>query len=598
MFHILNKYKGYFSLHHISVVEIKNFRSCQDVKAEISLFTPLVGYNNAGKSNILTAVQWLIKKETFKEKDFFDKALPIEVIGIISGITDDLIKRLGSNEIKNYINSEKQLKIKRTQLKIDASTKDFLFEVQDNQDIWKKISTTFDSTISALFPDSIRIGAMENATEDSSKAKTSTTIGKLLSEFVKPIKEKHEENLKNQLNEITKLLSADGENRLQELIEIDESINSKIQDFFPDMSLKIDINTPSFDTIFKDGTIRVYENGNEGRDCSAYGHGAQRSIQMALIRHLANIKTNSVSSTSTTLLLIDEPELYLHPFAIEQVREALKALSKNGYQVLFSTHSPQMITSNDAQNTLLVHKDNHATRIRKRLKKAVEEKVNDAKHQAELLFSLTHSSKILFSEKIILTEGKTELNLLPFIFEEITKKTFGQEKIALIPQDGVHNTKKSMSILNAMDLPVKAIVDLDYIFHLEQLGVDITDESFINIKNILNKLEKSGKVILQNGFPTKGTITSPTKKHIGAKEAFEILAEEPEAKDSIKKIHEMCKIHNIWIWKSGAIEKPLGLTGKKEADWAKFKTTIENDGIEKSCENYDEIVALVNWLIV
>jgi putative ATP-dependent endonuclease of the OLD family len=586
-------------LHHISVVEIKNFRSCQDVKAEISLFTPLVGYNNAGKSNILTAIQWLIKKETFKEKDFFDKTLPIEVIGTISNLTDNLLGKLDTKcatILKTYINNTKQLKIKRIQLKVEAGSKDFAFEVQDDQGNWQKTTTTFDHAISALFPDSIRIGAMENATEDSSKAKTSTTIGKLLSEFVKPIKEKHEDNLKNQLNEIAKLLSADGENRLQELIEIDDSINLKIKDFFPDMSLKIDINTPSFDAIFKDGTIRVYENGNEGRDCSAYGHGAQRSIQMALIRHLADIKTNNISPTSTTLLLIDEPELYLHPFAIEQVREALKALSKKGYQVLFSTHSPQMITSNDAQNTLLVHKDNHATKIRKRLKKAVEEKVNDAKHQAELLFSLTHSSKILFSEKIILTEGKTELNLLPFIFEEITKKTFGQEKIALIPQDGVHNTKKSMSILNAMDLPVKAIVDLDYILHLEQLEIDVTDESFLNIKNIFNSLEKSGRVVLQNGFPTKGKITVPTEKFISAKEAFEILASEPGAKDSINKIHEICKAYNIWIWKNGAIETPLGLTGKKEADWAKFKTTIENDNIKNTCAVYDEIEALVNWL--
>jgi predicted ATP-dependent endonuclease of OLD family len=41
---------------------------------------------------------------------------------------------------------------------------------------------------------------------------------------------------------------------------------------------------------------------------------------MALVQYLAEIKRQNNQQISTTLLLIDEPELYLHPFAIEQVR--------------------------------------------------------------------------------------------------------------------------------------------------------------------------------------------------------------------------------------------------------------------------------------
>ena len=53
---------------------------------------------------------------------------------------------------------------------------------------------------------------------------------------------------------------------------------------------------------------------------STLGHGAQRSIQMTLIRHLADLKLNNQEQATTTLLLIDEPELYLHPQAIEILR--------------------------------------------------------------------------------------------------------------------------------------------------------------------------------------------------------------------------------------------------------------------------------------
>ncbi|MFM4839284.1 AAA family ATPase [Aeromonas veronii] len=37
-------------MHRISELEIKNFRSCKNTKIKLEKFTPLVGYNNAGKS--------------------------------------------------------------------------------------------------------------------------------------------------------------------------------------------------------------------------------------------------------------------------------------------------------------------------------------------------------------------------------------------------------------------------------------------------------------------------------------------------------------------------------------------------------------------
>lgn len=78
---------------------------------------------------------------------------------------------------------------------------------------------------------------------------------------------------------------------------------------------------------------------------------------MALVRHLADIKRATGGATSNTILLIDEPELYLHPQAIEILRDSLKILSNQGYQIIFTTHSPFMITSNDVVNTILITKN-------------------------------------------------------------------------------------------------------------------------------------------------------------------------------------------------------------------------------------------------
>ena len=215
--------------------------------------------------------------------------------------------------------------------------------------------------------------------------------------------------------------------------------------------------------IFKSGTIKIVEDGVDiCRDVQALGHGAQRSIQMALIRYLADIKAQDNQHPTRTLLLIDEPELYLHPQAIEHVRLALKSLSKGGYQIIFATHSPLMISSDDIGTTLIVRKNNvNQSYSRKRLSDAINEVVADAPSQTQTLFELSNSSQILFSNKVVVAEGRTEQRLLPEIYRLINDTTLNAHKTALVSPGGTGNTVKCMSILSAMEIPVKAIVDKD-----------------------------------------------------------------------------------------------------------------------------------------
>jgi len=48
----------------ISSVHIKNFRSCRDVKLELSNMHAFVGSNNAGKSTVLRALDFLFNPTT------------------------------------------------------------------------------------------------------------------------------------------------------------------------------------------------------------------------------------------------------------------------------------------------------------------------------------------------------------------------------------------------------------------------------------------------------------------------------------------------------------------------------------------------------
>ena len=127
------------------------------------------------------------------------------------------------------------------------------------------------------------------------------------------------------------------------------------------------------------------------------GHGAQRAIQMTLIRHLAEITKDVSKEGKTNLLLIDEPELFLHPQAIELLRASLKSLSKKGYQVIFTTHSPFMIEQDDIPYTNIVRKNAEGTRVEVRLKEAITKILDTHDAQARLLFETYNLGQILFS---------------------------------------------------------------------------------------------------------------------------------------------------------------------------------------------------------
>jgi putative ATP-dependent endonuclease of OLD family len=320
---------------------------------------------------------------------------------------------------------------------------------------------------------------------------------------------------------------------------------------------------------------------------------------MALIQHLAELKRTNQGFATNTLLLVDEPELYLHPQAIEVVRDSLKKLSTQGHQVIFSTHSPMMITSEDIATTVLIRKDKtRGTFARKTLSSAIAHIEKSAPRQIELLFSLTNSSQILFSEKIILAEGATEHRIIPEPVKIETSKTLGLHKCALVSQGGVENTKKSMDILSVMDLPVKAVVDLDYAFRSAITdGFISTNDS--DIKACLNHLKSISAVnniaLDAAGLPMKKFADGSSA--ISASDAYEILASEATIQKNIEAIHQKLLTNNIWVWKTGAIEKPLGLKSKKDQEWSNFCENVKKNTLDKTATDATEIRKCITWLL-
>lgn len=350
-------------MHMLTSLNVKNYKSIKAAEFQLSEFTPLVGCNNAGKTNLLSAIRWLMQGTKLSADCFYNPEDEIILSGVIVGIDQAVLESLEEKHRTKMepLLAEGRLHIRRKQPIPNDDMPKPSFEVLNtskDEPEWGAPPTGIEAAIKKLFPDPIFIGAMENATEDVAKFATSTTVGKLIREIVEPVTRRHSEDVSDALNGIAGKLSADGAEKDESLVQLDNRIDAELKRFFPSIRAKTHIPIPDFSDFIKGATIKLYDSDlqdDTGRDPATFGHGAQRSVQLALIRCLSEVRKELAGDENrTTLLLVDEPELYLHPQAIELVRASLKALSSEGYQVIFTTHSANMIKREDARNALLI----------------------------------------------------------------------------------------------------------------------------------------------------------------------------------------------------------------------------------------------------
>jgi AAA15 family ATPase/GTPase len=134
-------------------------------------------------------------------------------------------------------------------------------------------------------------------------------------------------------------------------------------------------------------------------DFSKRSDGFKRFVTFLLIISV-NVRTNNLTDT---LLLIDEPEIGLHPSGARYLRDELMKISKSNY-VVYSTHSIFMIDSGDIGRHYIVKKNNEVTTV----EQAKESNIADE----EVLFNaLGHSVFSILNEKNIIFEGWNDKHL-------------------------------------------------------------------------------------------------------------------------------------------------------------------------------------------
>lgn len=281
---------------------------------------------------------------------------------------------------------------------------------------------------------------MQDASEDATKSKNGTILGKLFADFTSSLEKEQGDRLQGLLDDVRQYLALESPSRITQLNGFDAQATSVLQDFFPGINIHLDIPVPEIALVFRQGTVRVSEGWRSTIcDFSSLGHGAQRSIQMALIRYLADIKSNGSDEGQRSLLLIEEPELFLHPQAVEQLRAALTKLSEGAYQVVFVTHSPMMIDRKSIVETRIARKCHSTgqTIVIPSMAEALRKRITGNDIQLQTAFDLANASAWLVSDRVVIVEVKTENQILPALYESIKGCTLSADRMATVTLDGI-----------------------------------------------------------------------------------------------------------------------------------------------------------------
>ncbi|AUQ27034.1 ATP-dependent nuclease [Dickeya zeae] len=310
-------------------------------------------------------------------------------------------------------------------------------------------------------PDPHRINTFDSPSEQ--EKKTLGLLDTLIDTYIELLlsHENDEEDavkFKKDIEEIKKYKGTITESQKQTTDMIEEEINKVISNVFKDHKFYIKRNDDFIKALFKNNYLIEVGSDECSYPLSKQGSGTQRTILWSILKTLTDKKalldkkTKPASKNISNILLIDEPELSLHPTAAANVRDVLYDLAgTDGWQVMITTHSPEFID---------LSKD-HTTIIR------VERKDGDIK--ASTLFSpekakldgtdkerlkLENSfdsniSKAFFGGDVLVIEGDTEYSIFNYIkMKEIENGNNEYMDLNIIRARGKVTVASMMKVLN------------------------------------------------------------------------------------------------------------------------------------------------------
>ncbi len=506
---------------------IKNYKSIKDeIEVYIDDIVVLIGPNNSGKSTILDAYEKFASLGSSKgltAHDFYnsDTSIPIEMCGIFTDVTDDDIRTLGGDKWFYYDDALDRRNMARKyggdweEKTIKLETKLYYcvkWVWSDPEKPAKKQSYGFDETLGMrIFSDGgsggldtllqSRVPQPIRISPDKSMDETKKIIISFLKEDAKDELLKTGESkaeIIQKIQELTDTLMKDSKSKIDDLLkQVSESSSS----VFPGLELELNIlskDPVDADVMVSDSNLTVTMDGVSSSLLENQGHGVRRSVLWSALQILTHeshkrekIKKAKGKPVSVEkkqyILLIDEPESFLHPPVIRDARESLynfAAINEN-WQVMATTHSPVFIDLSKKHTTIIrIEKDKSLNKTISTDELSFSEAEKDNMKMIRLCNPMVN--EFFFYDNIILVEGPTEKIVINKICE-----TVGID-YHIIDCLGKGNIKTFAKILNHFDVNYIVVHDSDIPKCLKKGAISGNGAWGTNV-SIMNECIKSKK---------------------------------------------------------------------------------------------------------
>ena len=373
---------------------------------------------------------------------------------------------------------------------------------------------------------------------------------------------------------------------------------------------------------------------NDGIDRPLHEKGT--GIQSAIIISLFSLYCNNFHNNSS-LLIAEEPELFLHPQARRvisaELDKFLKSNEEQPRQLIISTHSIEYLKNVDPFNIVRVYKDidNNCSIVKQLDLETANEITIELKR-----FLWSNNTELFFADKVVLVEGG-EVYLIPSIVDKLknTKQLLDYENITVSRVNGKGSFLVYVKMLKCFNIPFLILGDLDcfkdevpkLVKHLNILdikeNIDIIKAALSDlpvnfegiserVKNVdknydSQKLQSVFEQLVNNEIKADNedliTIVDYMKSRYtkGNKELAILNVIGQEVFDqTLSKLREQ----NIFIWAKGDLEtyyseKTKLLTGSKDlkALELSYLLQVETEKIEDLLFHTDEITLLVKTIL-
>ncbi len=410
----------------------------------------LVGENNAGKSNIVSALDLVLGEywpgtQSPEDHDFWGRDSKNGEIYIEVGLTG----------VKDPRYDQPVFSLK-WEYGPDGEVK---FRARLDNDNEKWVNNEIRDQLML-----ITIGADRRLNYQLSYTSKYTFLSKLMRKFHGALTSDNDRvaRLRKAFQELEKIFR-----EVDEFARFEENLSRQFGEMYASMSYGLQADFSAYDPSRFFHSLRVVpKEGDERRTFDELGTGQEQILALAFAHAYARAFYGGIA------LVIEEPEAHLHPLAQRWLAGQIQKMCRDGLQVILTTHSPAFVDILGLDGFVLVRKDDEgATEVNQIDAKGLAEFcIQHGSHATKtnpdtiLPFYAAHATEEIlagfFAKSIILVEGQTEALSLPIYLKRVGLDTT-REGIAIIPVSGKGNLAKWWRLFSAYEIPVYVTFDND-----------------------------------------------------------------------------------------------------------------------------------------